>query len=135
MMHTRWLFRRVHQIHHLSVMPTPITAFSFHPAEAVLEALIYPILLGLFSWNAAAFLIFAMLSRILNITGHLGYDFFSRNHAENKFLKVINTTFYHDNHHSKNTVNFGLYFNWWDRLLGSKDKNYEAEYGKYKGNH
>lgn len=131
-MHTNLLFKRAHYIHHLSHSPTPFTAFSFHPIEAFLEALIYPILLGLFSWNAAAFLIFAALSRILNITGHLGYDFFSRNHPNHPVLKWINTTLYHDYHHSKNSVNYGLYFNWWDRLLGTKDKNYEEIYSRYK---
>lgn len=131
-MHTKLLFKRAHYIHHLSTSPTPFTAFSFHPIEAFFEALIYPILLGLFSWNTAAFLIFAALSRILNITGHLGYDFFGKNHVSNPILKWINTTLYHDYHHSKNNVNFGLYFNWWDMLLGTKDKSYEEIYNSQK---
>lgn len=132
LMHTRFLFHRIHYVHHQSVSPTPFTSFSFHPYEAVLEVLIFPILLLSYDWNIIAFFIFGFLSRILNITGHLGYDFFPKHQTENPILKYLNTTIYHDLHHQKNGYNFGLYFNWWDRIFNTKDSRYEEYFVERK---
>jgi len=132
LMHTKYLFHKIHFVHHQSVSPTPFTSFSFHPYEAVLEILIFPILLLSYDWNMFAFILFGILSRILNITGHLGYDFFPKNQAKNKILKYLNTTIYHDLHHQKNGYNFGLYFNWWDRIFKTKDGKYEEYFAERK---
>src|SRR5690606_11274564 len=44
-MHHPKLFRKVHKVHHDSLTPTPWTAFSFHPWESLIEALILPLIL------------------------------------------------------------------------------------------
>src|SRR5262249_45322876 len=36
LLHTRWLYRHVHRVHHESVTPTPFSTYSFHWLEAVL---------------------------------------------------------------------------------------------------
>ena len=42
-MHTRWLFRKVHRLHHKSRTPTPRAAYAFAPPESSLEAGILPL--------------------------------------------------------------------------------------------
>ena len=44
-MHSPKIYKIVHKVHHQSLSTTPWTAFSFHPWESILEALIVPILL------------------------------------------------------------------------------------------
>ena len=52
-MHHRWLYRRVHRLHHRSVTPTPFAAYAFHPLEALLEAAFLPLFLLLFPVHGA----------------------------------------------------------------------------------
>ena len=43
LMHTRRLFPIMHRVHHLSHNPTPWAAFAFHPTEAVVQAIVFPV--------------------------------------------------------------------------------------------
>ena len=47
-MHIPGIFKRIQKTHHLSDNPTPWSAFSFHPLEAILSAGIVPFLIFLF---------------------------------------------------------------------------------------
>jgi uncharacterized protein (DUF2147 family) len=38
------------------------------------------------------------------------------------------TTVHHDLHHSEGRHNFGLYFTWWDRLMGTEHPDYHARF-------
>jgi lathosterol oxidase len=44
MMHHPLLYKKIHLIHHKSTNPSPFAAFAFHPLEAIVEALIFPLL-------------------------------------------------------------------------------------------
>ena len=44
LMHTRWLFRHVHVVHHRSRHPSPWAALSFHPLEALVQGAPLPLL-------------------------------------------------------------------------------------------
>ncbi|MEZ4750285.1 MAG: sterol desaturase family protein [Bdellovibrionota bacterium] len=44
-LHHPWWFKRVHRVHHESVNPTPWAVFSFHPVEAVIQAVVLPLLI------------------------------------------------------------------------------------------
>jgi len=39
MLHTSWMYRRFHSVHHASLEPSPWASFSFHPVESIIEAL------------------------------------------------------------------------------------------------
>ncbi len=41
---------------------------------------------------------------------------------------IFNTTTHHHQHHRKTNWNFGLYFNVWDRLLGTNHPEYASAY-------
>ena len=43
LMHWRPLFPIFHRVHHLSHNPTPWASFSFHPLEALVQAVIFPL--------------------------------------------------------------------------------------------
>lgn len=127
-MHHRWLFRRVHRLHHKSRTPTPWAAYAFSPPEAVLDAGVMPLvtlLLPLHELSAFVFLAH-MIAR--NVVGHAGFELFPHWWLRIPLLRAITTTTHHDLHHSHGGYNFGLYFRWWDRLMNTEHPDYEKRF-------
>jgi sterol desaturase/sphingolipid hydroxylase (fatty acid hydroxylase superfamily) len=40
----------------------------------------------------------------------------------------LTTTTHHDLHHAQAGWNYGLYFTWWDRLMGTEHPEYHARF-------
>ena len=55
MMHHPKLFWVFHRTHHLSTNPTPRAAFAFNPAEAVVQASIFPLAVSVMPMHPLAF--------------------------------------------------------------------------------
>ncbi|MCE9600019.1 MAG: sterol desaturase family protein [Spirochaetia bacterium] len=130
LMHTKWLFKHVHRVHHLSHNPTPFAAFSFHPTEAVLEAAILPLLLLFLPMHVSALLVFMFLMTSLNVLGHLGYEVYPARFVKSKWTSWNNTSTHHNMHHHFVHCNYGLYFNWWDKLFKTNHPDYISEFEK-----
>ncbi len=119
MMHHPWFYRHFHDVHHRSLNPTPWAAFSFHPLEALLESGVIYLFIFLIPLHVAALFIFQLLSLVMNVYGHLGYDLAPSAWASNPVLKYWNTTRNHHWHHQRFNGNYGLYTTIWDRVLGT----------------
>jgi sterol desaturase/sphingolipid hydroxylase (fatty acid hydroxylase superfamily) len=130
LMHHRWLFRRVHRIHHLSNNPTPWAAYSFSIPEAFVQAGVGPILVYTVPMHYSAFLIFMTWQIAFNVVGHCGYEIYPRWFLRTWIGKFVNTPTHHGMHHEKVGANFGLYFNYWDRLFGSNHPDYERRFAE-----
>jgi sterol desaturase/sphingolipid hydroxylase (fatty acid hydroxylase superfamily) len=128
LMHTRALFRTFHGVHHLSRNPTPWTAYSFHPLESVLQALGLVLIIFILPLHPLALLIFHTISTAINVYGHLGYELYPRDWAQHRLGRWINTSVAHNVHHEKARHNFGFYFLFWDRWMGTLDPSYQARY-------
>jgi len=50
--------------------------------------------------------------------------------VDNRWTRWWNTTTHHDLHHSSGNTNFGLYFTWWDRWMGTEHPRYREEFRK-----
>jgi sterol desaturase/sphingolipid hydroxylase (fatty acid hydroxylase superfamily) len=123
-MHSPWLFRRFHRVHHKSRTPTPWAAYAFAPTEAMLEAGILP-LAGLFlPMHEITVLLFVTHMILRNVIGHAGIELFPSWWLNVPLLRAITTTTHHDLHHSHGGHNFGLYFTWWDRWMGTEHPEY-----------
>ena len=124
-MHTPLLFRTFHRFHHLTITPTAWTAYSFAIPEAALMYLFMPIW---FSLVATPFpVVFAFLATMIlrNAMGHAGLELHPRGWASHPLLKWISTTTHHDMHHGTSfNHNFGFYFTWWDKLMGTEHPQY-----------
>lgn len=119
LMHHSKLYRFVHLVHHKSVNPSPWAAYAFHPAEAILEAGIIPLLLILIPVHPISFFAFVTLMLWFNVYGHLGYELFPQKAYTHPLGKWLNSSVYHNLHHEKFHGNYGLYFTIWDRLCGT----------------
>lgn len=117
--HTRRFYRWVHHTHHTSRTPTPWTALSFSPFEAIPggSIIIAAILVRPLSFEVIA--VFSTFSFLANVQGHLGFEFLPESIRRGKWAWFFNTTTNHDRHHATMSRNFGLYFTLWDRLCGT----------------
>ncbi len=131
-MHHKAIFPIVHKIHHKSTDPTPWAAFSFHPIEAVVQFLFVPMAVFIVPLHPIALLIMGLFQITLNVIGHLGFEIFPKGFTTGKITKWANTSTHHNMHHSKVNCNYGLYFNIWDRLLGTNHKDYEKTFDEVK---
>ena len=123
-MHHRWLFRWVHRTHHKSVTPTAFAAYSFAVPEAIVQSAFMPIWLLLVPMHATALFAFVTIMIVRNVMGHCGFEVHPRGMASSRWLGWLTTTTHHDLHHSTMNHNFGLYFTWWDRWLGTEHPDY-----------
>ena len=133
MLHHKKLFF-IHRRHHLSTNPTPWAAFSFGPIEAVIQIIWIPIVAFFVPLHFYALLVWSFFMMIMNVIGHLGYEIFPKNFLNSFIGKILLSSTYHNLHHSKSKSNFGLYFTFWDRILGTEDENYRLTFEKIKNN-
>ena len=124
------LFRKVHLLHHQSVNPSPWASYSFSILEALLEALVAPLILVLIPMHPVAIFSFALTAFAINVYGHLGYEIAPKWFRHSFLFQILTTSTYHNMHHSRFYGNFGLYFRFWDRLLGTENPSYVKEYDK-----
>jgi lathosterol oxidase len=122
--HWKKIYRFTHQTHHFSTNPTPLAAYSFHPIEAVLEAIwIFPVIF-LIPIQKYLLITYVTISFINNVRGHASINLVPEERRKNLILKWINTSTHHNHHHKYFNYNFGLYFLFWDKLCGT-EKKYE----------
>jgi sterol desaturase/sphingolipid hydroxylase (fatty acid hydroxylase superfamily) len=132
-MHHRRLFKRVHAAHHLSTNPSPLAAYAFAPAEAVIQALYVPLIALVVPLSQLALFLFLAFMIVRNVLGHLGVELHPRWFVRNRWTAVLTTTTHHAMHHRKPAGNYGLYFTFWDRLMGTTHADYEAVFDEVTG--
>jgi len=118
-LHTKLMFKAAHLIHHKSTNPTPFAALAFHPIEAIFEAAIIYILafsLPLHGFVLIAFLLFMF---VYNVYGHLGWEIYPKWFRASWMGRWLNTSTAHNAHHQYFRGNYGLYFLWWDKWMGT----------------
>lgn len=120
LMHHKKLFRYFHAVHHQSTNPTPFAAFSFHPLEAIVESGIVTILAFTLPIHIYALLIYLFISNVLNVYGHLGYEIMPSKWRTSFIGQYVITSHYHNLHHQYFDGNYGLYFQFWDRIFKTK---------------
>ncbi len=129
-MHMKKVFPLVHKVHHHSLNPTPWAAFSFHPIEGFIEAAILPLIVFIFPVHPIAILIFLLFMTALNVMGHLGFEMYPKGFTKHPLLGINNTSTHHNMHHSLTNCNYGLYFNFWDKWMGTNHKKYHETFEK-----
>lgn len=118
-MHTRLLFNVMHKVHHQSIYPTAFAAYSFHPTEALAEALIVVVIIYIMPSHPLAILAFQTISTAINTYGHCGREFYPIGTDTHWLGRWINTSTTHAAHHIKGRSNYGLYLLFWDRVMGT----------------
>lgn len=124
LLHQPWWFAKFHSVHHRSVQPTPWAAYSFHPVEALLQALFFVLMVHTVPLHGLVLFVFLTWMILRNAIGHSGYELMPWRACTQGRLTWLLTNSHHHFHHARNQGNFGLYFTWWDRWMGTEDVHY-----------
>ena len=133
-MHHPFLFKYVHLVHHKSTNPSPWTAYAFHPLEAVVEVGILPLIAFTLPVHQPAIGWFFLFQIAYNVYGHLGFELYPKGFHKNWFGRWINTSVAHNLHHKGFHGNYGLYFLFWDRMMGTIRPDYDITFEKTTAN-
>ena len=133
LMHHPKLFKYLHLVHHKSTNPTPWAAYAFHPFEAVVEAGILIVFVFTLPLHLTHTFIFFFFMIVYNVYGHLGYELYPKGFSKSAVGKWINTSVNHNQHHQYFKGNYGLYFLWWDRWMGTIRNDYDKRFEEVKG--
>lgn len=136
-LHHKSLFRKAHATHHLSRTPTSWAAYSFAPIEAIAESIYIPFMLVVMSMVVPiyGFAIFVFLGHQIarNAIGHSGYELAWSGFTRSRWSGWLTTTTHHDLHHTEGRYNFGLYFTFWDRVMGTEHPKYHERFEAVAG--
>lgn len=127
-MHLPKFYKFFHMEHHRSHSPTPFTAYSFSPSEAVLVYLFVPVFWIIVPMHSTAFIASMLIQTSRNALAHCGYEVFPRGWTRIPGLNIFTTVTHHDLHHERSHGNYAFYFTFWDKLMGTEDPDYEARF-------
>ena len=127
-MHMPRFYKIFHKVHHESTDPSPLTAFAFHPTEAVVEYFVGFVLPFLLPLNFGVLITWQIFSMLNNVLGHLGYEVYPKGWVKFPLLKFKTASTHHNMHHQLFNGNYALYFTWWDKWMGTEFKDYETRH-------
>lgn len=75
-----------------------------------------------------ALFLFLLFMICRNVMGHLGLELFPKDFLRSPWLRFHTTSTHHGMHHHRFGGNYGLYFTFWDRVMGTMHESYENEF-------
>lgn len=128
LLHTRWLFKVVHSVHHRSVEVNPFSSYSFHVVEALLiTCWVIPVVL-LLPIPLPVIMAAQVIGLLNNVMAHLGHELLPHWWTRAPILRWSNTATFHALHHERFKGNYGLFSRVWDRLFGTELDGYELAF-------
>jgi len=109
-------------------LPTPWTAYSFHPIESIVQAGAAVLIIFMVPMHPLALIVFQTVSTAVNVYGHCGYELYPPHWSRHWLGRWINTSVAHNTHHATACHNYGLYFLVWDRWMGTLYPDYDRRY-------
>ena len=117
LMHLPRLFPVMHKVHHASRPTSPWAAFSFHPTESVTGAILLPILVFLIPLHIGTILFILTFMTVCAVLNHSGYEVMRDSWLRGFVGRHLITAAHHNLHHENYSVNYALYFRFWDKLM------------------
>ncbi len=131
LMHHPRLFKTFHRAHHRSTTPTPWAAYSFAMPEAAVMFLFVPLWAFFVAAPGWVWFTWLNLQILRNVMGHAGIEVHPRWWLSSPLTRWISTTTHHDLHHSGGfRTNYGFYFTWWDKMMGTEHPRYAETFAQ-----
>ena len=114
----RFLYKRVHAVHHEYHAPFVWTTQYLHPWELITVGFLTTTNTWFFNCHPLTIWSYMVLSIVVSVEAHFGFDFpFTLNHLDP--FGVIGGAPKHDMHHLKPLTNFQPFFNHWDKFFNT----------------
>jgi sterol desaturase/sphingolipid hydroxylase (fatty acid hydroxylase superfamily) len=122
------LFRWIHRGHHRSLDPTPWTSFAFDPLEAIVHSLFLIGIIFIIPLHFITVIAVLVTMTIWAVLNHLGIDRLPLSFPHHWLGRWFIGPAHHSIHHRNYSVHYGLYFTFWDKLLGTQDPSYDQQF-------
>jgi Delta7-sterol 5-desaturase len=132
LMHHPKLYKYVHQVHHDSLITSPWTAFSFHPIEGLLEALILPAIVLVLPMHYSVVLFQLTLMTLSATINHLDIEIYPSGKWGNFLGRWLIGATHHALHHKQFRFNYGLYFTFWDKWASTESPLFKKLFSERK---
>jgi sterol desaturase/sphingolipid hydroxylase (fatty acid hydroxylase superfamily) len=119
LMHHPRLFSWTHAGHHRSRQPTPFASFAFDPAEAALVAWLLPALAFFIPIHIGVLVALLILMTVTAVLNHSGWEVLPGSFVNGPIGRHLISATHHSLHHTRYARNYGLYFRFWDKLMGT----------------
>lgn len=119
LMHHPKLFSWTHAGHHRSRQPTPFASFAFDPAEAALVAWLLPAMAFVIPIHIGVAVALLTLMTVTAVLNHSGWEVLPERFINGPVGRQLISATHHSLHHQSYGKNFGLYFRFWDRVMGT----------------
>ena len=100
-MHRPKVYRIVHRVHHDSIVPSPWTAFSFHPIESLLQALVLPVVVLFLPLHYLALSLILLVMTVSAAINHLDIEIYPRGFEKHWLGRWLIGATHHSLHHSR----------------------------------
>ena len=119
LLHTRFLFRTIHVVHHRSRAPGVLTALAFHPLEGLLIIAFMPAAMYLIPTHLASLAITVWFLSGSILLAHCGWDVFPAWWSRVPLLNWYVTPRLHDAHHVRRNCNYSATLSIFDWAFGT----------------
>lgn len=134
LIHIEPLYTWIHKTHHQSTTPNPLSSASMNPLEGILEGLVIPLILAIFTFHEASMVLLIPFTILMGLYVHCGYEVVPRWWYKHPATSWIITPMFHDQHHQYFTANYGAFTTIWDRVFGTVRPRFYKDFDKLKGN-
>lgn len=128
LLHTNWLFKKVHYQHHQSRATNPCTSYSFHWVEALIQSIYTLPIIFLLPMHIGTFIIALALTQLIVTSGHCGYDLLPKGIWHSKYFGWLTTSTHHNHHHLYVENNYALLSKFWDKVFNTLNPETEKSY-------
>ena len=125
-----FVYRNVHALHHLSVVTTPMTNSQVSPWELLPSGLFGVVFVMAVPVAMPVMAFIIIFFTVYQTVFHAGYEIFPRGMSDHWLGQWLVTPTYHQMHHELYDKHLGLYFTWWDKLLGTYSSDYRKRFAQ-----
>ncbi|UFH56311.1 sterol desaturase family protein [Spirosoma sp. KNUC1025] len=123
-MHRPGVYQLVHKTHHDSLTTSPWTAFSFHPIESTLQAIVIPALTFVLPLHISAVGLILIIMTMSGAINHLNTEIYPRDFDRHWLGRWLIGATHHSLHHTQFRFNYGLYFTFWDKWMNTESPDF-----------
>ncbi len=116
--HHPWIFNWLHRGHHCSRHPTPWTSFALDFPEALIQGLFLIIVVFIIPLHFFVVALLLITMTVWALINHLGFELFP-SFPQHWLGQWFISSDHHSLHHRQYNRHYGLYFTFWDRLMGT----------------